>query len=71
MLVDLMSSSIPRKTSLPLWSLLTRPDQHGQLLPYREDGIGEEILVDFTKSFDSNLSLSFDVQMTVEVLDSV
>jgi hypothetical protein len=51
---------------------LTRPEQYGQPLPYREDVIvGEEILVVFTEPLDCSLPLSFDVQMTVEGLDSV
>ena len=49
---------------------LTRPEQYGQPLPYREDVVvGEEILVVFTEPLDCSLPLSFDVQMTVEGLD--
>ena len=42
------------------------------ILPYREDVVvGEGIFVVFTEPFDCSLSLSFDVQMTLEGLDSV
>lgn len=51
---------------------LSRPEQYGYALPLREDIIvGEEIVVVFTEDLDCTLPLSFDLQVTVEGIDSV
>lgn len=61
----------PREDVITLVIAFNNEDQTN-ILPYREDVIvGEEIFVVFTEPFDCSLSLSFDVQMTLEGLDSV